>query len=44
MRSTHRIAAVAFAIFAAWLPGAFAAATADTLGRIRADKVIRVAY
>lgn len=44
MRSTHRIAVVAFAIFAAWLSGAFAASTTDTLGRIRADKVIRIAY
>lgn len=44
MRSTHRIAAVLLAVFAAWLPGAFAASTTDTLGRIRAAKSIRVAY
>ena len=44
MRSRNRIVAVAFALLAAWLPGAFAASAPDTLGRIRADKEVRIAY
>ncbi|HUJ01171.1 MAG TPA: amino acid ABC transporter substrate-binding protein [Usitatibacter sp.] len=39
-----RFAAFLFALLAAWQVGAFAAAAPDTLGRIRADKTIRVAY
>jgi len=38
------MAAVVFAVLATWLSSAFAASAPDTLGRIRADKTIRVAY
>jgi ABC-type amino acid transport substrate-binding protein len=44
MNRKHRLAALLFAVLAAWHLGALAASAPDTLARIRADKTLRVAY